>query len=65
MGIDNEPAGAVGEPAISVCTGSRRRWTTPRVILSEVLQRVASPYNKTFIADVKGGGTASGDGIAS
>jgi hypothetical protein len=43
----------------------RKRWTTPRVILSEmVLQQVGAPVNPAVAPhDVKGGGsTASGDG---
>ena len=42
----------------------RRRWTTPRVILSEmVLQNVGAPVNPGVAPfDVKGGDTASGDG---
>ena len=42
----------------------RRRWTTPRVILSEmVLQNVGAPVNPGVAPlDVKGGSTNSGDG---
>jgi len=43
---------------------NRKRWATPRIILSEmVLQQVGAPVNPGVAPfDVKGGDTASGDG---
>jgi hypothetical protein len=62
MKDDHEPIHAAGPPDVANYGFSRKRWTTPRVILSEMAD-VGSPYNPGVLSvDVKGTGTASGDG---
>jgi hypothetical protein len=48
--------------AAVTATAERKRWTTPRVILSEMAD-AGSPFNPGALpVDVKGAGTASGLG---
>jgi hypothetical protein len=64
MNEDNETIHTAGPPGSATCCVSRKRWVTPRVILSEmVLQQVGAPVNPGVAPfDVKGGTTNSGDG---
>jgi hypothetical protein len=64
MNEDNEPVHTADPPGDATCCVSRKRWTTPQVILSEMaLQQVGAPVNPAVAPfDVKGATTNSGDG---